>query len=442
MAIEIDGKVYRNLPEQVEENANNIQYLLDLLTSMGSIMRYKGSVASYADLPTEDNAVGDVWNVIDTGANYAWDGEGWDEIGSSVDLSGYVQKVGIASEYDDTSTYAVGDIVYYQDNLYKCTTAIGTAEAWDPTHWTQIVLADEAVTLSKAQTITGAKTFTPKQTFDGGIETWQIIRQGIQRLYFDQWTSTVGSRTVLPLTASDDLGSSASKWKDLYLSGTAYAYGKVKLSNSSNVGYQLGNRGDGYLSIYNNNGNIVYDFDNLGLINRSGQDLGSSTYKWKDLYLSGAIYTSTIKTSSGANFIYYDGNNMAVFSETVRPNQDGTRDLGTSSYKWKDIYLSGNLSDGTNSISVASLAWKELSGSYVGYQSNDVIVASLLYRHQFSITDPDAFALLSGHKEFQIVMSDGTVNIPSEYRFYSTYVYFIYFDYNSTAKTVDKILYK
>lgn len=99
MAIEVDGKVYRNLPEQVEENANNIQWLLTTIQSFGNVMRYCGSVATYADLPTEDLRTGDVYNVLDTGNNYAWDGEAWDEISSIVDLSGYVTKIGSPLPY-------------------------------------------------------------------------------------------------------------------------------------------------------------------------------------------------------------------------------------------------------------------------------------------------------------------------------------------------------
>lgn len=90
MAIEIDGKVYRNLPEQVEENANNIENIKARISELGTVMVYKGSVATYADLPTENQKVGDFYNVLDTGDNYAWDGEGWDQVASSVDLSNLV----------------------------------------------------------------------------------------------------------------------------------------------------------------------------------------------------------------------------------------------------------------------------------------------------------------------------------------------------------------
>jgi hypothetical protein len=42
----------------------------------------------------------------------------------------------ISEEYDSTSTYAVGDYCIYEGVLYKCNTAIATAEAWTAAHWT------------------------------------------------------------------------------------------------------------------------------------------------------------------------------------------------------------------------------------------------------------------------------------------------------------------
>ena len=93
--IEVGDKTYRNLPEQVEENAKNIEDLKAIISAFGNVMRYCGSVDTYDDLPTEGNRVGDVWNVLDTGNNYAWDGEAWDEISSIVDLTGYVEKIDV-----------------------------------------------------------------------------------------------------------------------------------------------------------------------------------------------------------------------------------------------------------------------------------------------------------------------------------------------------------
>lgn len=48
-----------------------------------------------------------------------------------------------ASAYSSSSTYAVGDYVIHNSNLYRCTTAITTAESFTAAHWTQVVLGDE-----------------------------------------------------------------------------------------------------------------------------------------------------------------------------------------------------------------------------------------------------------------------------------------------------------
>ena len=53
----------------------------------------------------------------------------------------------VASAYSAAKTYKVGDYVLYNSNLYRCSTAITTAEAWNAAHWTQIVLADDVADL-------------------------------------------------------------------------------------------------------------------------------------------------------------------------------------------------------------------------------------------------------------------------------------------------------
>lgn len=67
---------------------------------VSSVYRFKGSVATYSALPTSGQAVGDVWNVEDTGANYAWTGDSWDKLSETIDLTPYLTKD------DATATYA------------------------------------------------------------------------------------------------------------------------------------------------------------------------------------------------------------------------------------------------------------------------------------------------------------------------------------------------
>lgn len=77
-----------------------------------TVYQYKGSVATYADLPTTGQKVGDVWNVetadpdhgIKAGDNVAWDGAQWDILGGNHDLSGYAQ-LNLANTYTALNTF-------------------------------------------------------------------------------------------------------------------------------------------------------------------------------------------------------------------------------------------------------------------------------------------------------------------------------------------------
>ena len=57
---------------------------------VSSVYKFKGSVASYGYLPS-GAVIGDVYNVRDTGANYAWDGSSWDKLSETIDLSAYAK---------------------------------------------------------------------------------------------------------------------------------------------------------------------------------------------------------------------------------------------------------------------------------------------------------------------------------------------------------------
>lgn len=60
-------------------------------SKVSSVYKYKGSVANQAALP-QSPETGNVYNLEDTGMNVAWDGTKWDNLGITIDLSGYVQE--------------------------------------------------------------------------------------------------------------------------------------------------------------------------------------------------------------------------------------------------------------------------------------------------------------------------------------------------------------
>lgn len=59
---------------------------------------------------------------------------------------------GTASAYSSSATYAVGDYVFHGGALYRCITAITTAEAWTAAHWTEVALGDDVSNLKSAMT--------------------------------------------------------------------------------------------------------------------------------------------------------------------------------------------------------------------------------------------------------------------------------------------------
>lgn len=92
-----------------------------------TVYQYKGSVATYADLPTKGQKVGDVWNVetadpdhgIKAGDNVAWDGAQWDILGGNYDLSGYAQ-LNAANTFTAANTFNSNIVV-------RAATAAGSA---------------------------------------------------------------------------------------------------------------------------------------------------------------------------------------------------------------------------------------------------------------------------------------------------------------------------
>ena len=92
-----------------------------------TVYKYKGSVATYADLPTTGQKVGDVWNVetadpdhgIKAGDNVAWNGAQWDILGGNHDLSGYAQ-LNSANTFTAANTFNSNIVV-------RAATAAGSA---------------------------------------------------------------------------------------------------------------------------------------------------------------------------------------------------------------------------------------------------------------------------------------------------------------------------
>ena len=90
--IEIQDNVVKAIPYTAGKNIlinENKEISCDIST-----MNFKGTVETYDKLPTAGQDVGDVWNISSTNTNYCWNGSNWITIGSSVDISGLMNKDG------------------------------------------------------------------------------------------------------------------------------------------------------------------------------------------------------------------------------------------------------------------------------------------------------------------------------------------------------------
>ena len=65
-------------------------YVDSAINELGSLLTFKGVVATTGDLPGSGNDVGDVWIVSEDNSEHVWTGEAWERLGPTIDLSGYV----------------------------------------------------------------------------------------------------------------------------------------------------------------------------------------------------------------------------------------------------------------------------------------------------------------------------------------------------------------
>ena len=538
-----------------------------------NVYKYKGSVATYEDLPSTDLTIGDVYNVEDTGDNYAWTGTAWDKLAGTVDLTNYYNKDevdGLLSAKQDTligsgtgqniktinneSILGSGNIdiqsgggvwgqitgtlsdqtdlnnelteirniangrcktynLSYQDTIANVKTRIsgtpaGRVYLWNswnnlsnnlsdlsehdittevnngdydnvviqnpifnsssdyielkqgvtseedayiiiqwgykdlillksvyvnnfrafnngdniyilesnvPDRWSNgyeraykfEVDTSHLVTTDTAQDITGQKTIKNIMTFKSLNDTYNVTFEMNDNGSLYLYTSNISNPLFIigggrvtsghfrPLSDNAyDLGTSSLRWKDLYLSGTAYI---PTIEDASSISFKING-----IERFKINGADAITGRLYPTINNTF-DLGSSTLKYRKGYFSSDLST--------------DGILYVNYISGIRPYQTEMLDIGSSSYKWKDIYLSGNISDGTNSVSVA-----ELSGACGSYSTNSTTQLEYSYINIISISADTTFTLATApsntYPEYKANItnsgaSDITITLPS-----------------------------
>lgn len=113
-AAAIEGKTVKlpAYPSKVSQLNNDSGYQTKAqmdaaIAGLGKVLNWKGTKATFADLPTTGNKAGDTWNVTaehgntPAGTNYTWSGTDWDPLGGTIDLSGYVEAADLQPLTDE-----------------------------------------------------------------------------------------------------------------------------------------------------------------------------------------------------------------------------------------------------------------------------------------------------------------------------------------------------
>ena len=265
---------------------------------------------------------------------------------SKVDVSGlattgdlsiarYETELMLAPEYNAFTSYAVGDKVVYAHKLYTCTTAITTPESWDSTHWSQVSVASGFVDLDKAQVITGAKTFTAGIGFDYPNATGNW---GIKQDGANQLSIYQDTAQTFCFQ-----GGQLFSLTNADLGNNNRKWKDLYLSGTAHIGSNIKYSGGLILGL--EGGGNRFGFGEDGLVNYTNKDLGSSAYPWKDLYLSGKAYVGGIYPIGNDNngFTFTSSSFTWNLNANFAPLSDDTRSLGSSSVRWKDGYFSGQV---------------------------------------------------------------------------------------------------
>jgi len=217
--------------------------------------------------------------------------------------------------YVEEDAIKTGDIILVTDTEVPDRWCDNDSDTFNILETAKVDIAN-MVTTDTTQTITGVKTFSN----GANTSNYKIREDG---LWFTLSRDNTGIIQFYPgfvkpyANNNTDLGNTATKWKDLYLSGTAYI---------GNNGFQISDLGAN--SIYLNAGakNIVCYCTALSTAS-ANQDLGESGRKWRNLYLSGKLTDETneitVANIQPRNSVISDSSST-TFSNSLTSNQTYT----------------------------------------------------------------------------------------------------------------------
>ena len=305
MAITINGKIIRNIPEQVGKNKRDINELILSIPTYGKSIELEMDSNYVITLTLKD-------------------AEGHALSHASVDLP--LEATVVDGRYDDDTK----ELILVLQNGNEISIPV-------------------AGLISGLASTGSENNFTALQKFAAGIELkasalsgdYRVVSTDNQTLSFIYW----------------DNNAVASKPLTLYKNGNVDIGAVLKAYSITSTG-----------TLYLNGGRRPIEMGGTIRPTYNDSDIGvSSGNTWRDIYLSGDLKSGTnymtINNLYG-NFAIYRNNELmqdwgygeSSIAGTLRPRGNGIYDLGFNNMRWKDIYLSGNLSNGTDTATVEDIA--------------------------------------------------------------------------------------
>lgn len=328
--IKIGGVVYRNIQEQVAKNTQDIAKIQRkpvLQVKKVDELPEEGEEGILYLLPASDPETGNYFE------EYLWIDSAWELIGSSaVDISNMV-----TTDTEQTIT-GIKKLAFNLNPATSSTYDLGSSSF----KWKDIYLSGKIDIGSSGTTYINADAYNGI-ALNINNSTKFLVREGTTYINNNLYPLSDGTR---------DIGTNGAAFKDLYLKGNALIADtssgespELKLQNNVNTSRI---RANGYSTDINTHWNPR---------NTSTYTLGTDQLKWKDLYLSGALKFSTYTyiNETQSNLLFSSTTGHVMFNSNAVSWADGGFSLGTSTRKWKDLYLTGNISDGTNDVSIADL---------------------------------------------------------------------------------------
>lgn len=231
---------------QLETKFGNYYDKSQVDAKVSSVYRYKGSVINHGALPSENQVVGDVYNIEDTGVNVAWDGEKWDDLGGTTDLSGYLSKseasttyatkqemtAGLGGKANAAHTHAEADVQGLTAKLGTFATKAEISEKANTTYVDQQLAA-------KAPLANPTFTGTVKGTFSGNLtgnatSATKATQDGAGKVIADTY-ATKASLSSYATTASVTSGLAGKQDKGDYVLKSTMTTELGKKANTSHT---------------------------------------------------------------------------------------------------------------------------------------------------------------------------------------------------------------